>query len=236
MTTIISLIIWPLALGGFIIAGGLLLISIFLIPRDRLHPLVRIFCRFILLCSGQILIIKRETDDIGPGPYIYMFNHASLFDVFIVGAIVRHYITAVAAIYQFSYPIWGTLIRRYGIIPILRTDIRKAIASLDKAEDAIKKGDSFLISPEGTRTLDGNLRVFKKGGFHVALHTGATIIPMAFGGTFRAKRKTDWRIRPGVLRAYVGQPITATDYQGMSVKELCELTRDRIQNLIQDNC
>lgn len=188
----------------------------------------------MLLASGQILIIKRSVQDQGPGPYIYMFNHASMFDVFMVGAIVKHYITAVGAHQQFDYPVWGTMIRRYGIIPIIRTNVRRAIASLDKAEEAILDGVSFLISPEGTRTLDGNLQKFKKGAFHVAKNTGATIIPLAFFGAFRAKAKPEWRIRPGILRAHIGRPITADEYQDLSVEELRDYVWDRIQNLLME--
>lgn len=160
-----------------------------------------------------------------------MFNHASLYDSFIVGALVKHYITAVGADYQFSYLIWGTLLRRYGIIPIIRTDIDKAISSLDKAEEAIREGASFLISPEGTRTVTGEMLPFKKGGFHVAKHTGATIIPMGFIGALRAKPKNDWRIRPGIITVNIGQPITAADYDSLSVEELRDLVREKIVGL-----
>ncbi len=234
MSTLIALIIWPFALLSFLLSGSVFLLTIIFIPRERLHPFIRVLCRIILFGAGQILFIKRETDDQGPGPYIYMFNHASLFDVFIIGAIVRQYITAVGALHQFKYLVWGTMIRRYGIIPINRTSLKHAIASLGKAEEAIRNGASFLISPEGTRTLTGELQIFKKGGFHVAKNTGATIIPMAFLGTFRAKSKPDWRIRPGVLRAYIGQPITAQEYQNLTVEELRDLVRQKIQNLLDE--
>ncbi len=231
MRTIIALLIWPLALITFLLVGGIVLLAILFLPRERLHPLIRVSCRLILLASGQLLKVKYEQTDLGPEPYIYMFNHASLFDVFIVGAIAKHYLTAVGAEYQFSYPVWGTLIKRHGIIPIIRTNVRKAIASLEKAEEALESGTSFLISPEGTRTLTGELQIFKKGGFHVAKHTGATIVPMGFIGTFSAKPKIDWRIKPGVLLAQIGRPIRAEDYQDMSVEELRDLVRGKIKIL-----
>ncbi|MFH1853359.1 MAG: lysophospholipid acyltransferase family protein [Candidatus Neomarinimicrobiota bacterium] len=234
MTTLIALLIWPVALLTFAFAGLLLFLGLLIIPRQQIHYLVRFLCRLILLGAGQILVVDRRDFDDSDGPFIYMFNHASLFDPFIVGSIVRHYITAVGADYQFSYPLWGAMIKRYGIIPIIRTDIRKAIASLHKAEEAIRSGISFLISPEGTRTLNGELGLFKKGGFHVAKNTGATIVPMAFFGTFRAKSKPDWRIRPGVLRAKIGPVITAAEFAQLSVEELRDLVRGRIQDLLAE--
>lgn len=166
------------------------------------------------------------------GPFIYMFNHESMFDAFMVGAIVPHYVTAVAADYQFDYPIWGSLLRRYGIIPIERKNLKNAVSSLSKAEDALLEGKSFFVAPEGTRTVDGNLREFKKGPFHVARNTGATIIPIGFRGGFRAKPKFRRLICPGILSARVGQPISQSEYRDLSVVELRDLTRRKIQDLL----
>ena len=90
---------------------------------------------------------------------------------------------------------------------IVRQKIKKALVSLKVAEETIKQGTSFLISPEGTRTLTGEIGPFKKGPFHLAKNTNATIVPIALRGGFRAKRKNDWRLQPGVLTVIFGDPI-----------------------------
>ncbi len=216
----------------FTVCAAILLILLFFVPARHLHPLIRIFARLILLSCGQILLVSGEKLPEGDGPFIYMFNHESFFDVFMVGSIVPHYVTAVAARYQFDIPLWGALLRRYGIIPIDRQDLTSAIASLDQAEAAIREGRSFFISPEGTRTLDGIMGQFKKGAFHVALNTRATIIPLGFTGGFRAKPKFRRYIAPGILRAHVGQPIGYADYRKFSVDELRDFTRRKFQDLL----
>ena len=71
----------------------------------------------------------------------------------------------------------------------MRQKIKKALVSLKAAEEEMEKGTSFLISPEGTRTLTGEIGPFKKGPFHLALNTNATIVPVAIKGGFRAKKK-----------------------------------------------
>lgn len=234
MKTIIALLIWPLALAGFILSGMIFIVAITVIPRHYLHHVVRVLCRFILLCSGQILVVNRNDFNDDAGPYIFMFNHATMFDPFIIGAVVRHYVTAVGADYQFSYPLWGAMLRKYGITPIIRSDLKSAIASLGLAEAAIRDGVSFLISPEGTRTITGELLPFKKGPFHVTKNTGATIVPLAFFNSLRAKPKNDWRIRPGIIRVQFGQPLTADDYRYISVEELRDLTRDKLLALLRE--
>ena len=162
-----------------------------------------------------------------------MFNHASMFDQFMIGAYIPHYITAVAAIEIFRYPIWGYIIKKYGVIPIVRQKIKKAIGSLNIAQAALKNGTSFIISPEGTRTNNGQLGPFKKGPFHLAKNTGATIVPIGLIGGFKAKKKEDWRLNPSILTTRFGIPITQQEHVNLSVIELRALVRERIQNLIE---
>ena len=129
----------------------------------------------MLLGAGQIIKVEGELPTSKDGPYFYLFNHQSLLDQFVIGAIVKEYLSAVGGDFQFKWPIWGRLIRRIGAIPIVREDLAKAIYSLSLAEVEIKNGTSFMISPEGTRTLTGKMGEFKKGPFHLSLNTGVTI-------------------------------------------------------------
>jgi 1-acyl-sn-glycerol-3-phosphate acyltransferase len=169
------------------------------------------------------------------GPYLYLFNHQSLLDQFLIVGVIREYISAVGANYQFSWPIWGRLIKRLGVIPIMRKDLTKAIHSLSLAEDEIRKGTSFLLAPEGTRTLTGKMGEFKKGTFHLSLNTGVTIIPMGLIGAYNSKQKNDWRIYPGRITVRIGQPVKKDYYQKMSVEELRADIRNKISLLCEDD-
>ena len=230
--TLVSLLIWPLASIIFIILIPFyFFIAVFIAPV-KLYTLASMFCRTILFFGGQWLKIKGDTPSKENQPYLYLFNHGSLFDAFMLVAAIPHYITAVGANKQFSWPIWGWIVRRYGVIPIKRKNLKEAIHSLDLAEDAIRDGTSFIISPEGTRTLTGKMGVFKKGPFHLAKNTGVTIIPIGLLGGFQAKRKDDWRLRPGILTTRFGTPITKIEYSDLSVNEIKDLVRERIQQLI----
>ncbi len=232
LKTIFSILIWPIWYIFFIPSLILLLLIIIIVPRNSLFYFIRPFCWMSCLFAGQWLKKENElSKDVKP-PYIYMFNHVSMFDQFMIGAYIPHYITAVAAIEVFKYPIWGFIIRKYGVIPIIRQKIKKAIGSLKLAEDAINKGVSFLISPEGTRTLTGQMGPFKKGPFHLAKNTNATIIPIGLLGGFKAKKKSDWRIFPGILTVKFGQPIKSDTFKNMDIIELQNLVFDKINILI----
>ena len=60
---------------------------------------------------------------------------------------------------------------------------------MDKLEEAIKKGTSMMIAPEGTRTLTGKLGPFKKRSVSCGKNTGITIIPVGLIGAYKAKNK-----------------------------------------------
>ena len=167
------------------------------------------------MSAGQIIKVEGEIPDSKNGPYLYLFNHQSLLDQFLIAGTIREYVSAVGAEYQFSWPIWGRLIKRLGAIPIIREDLKKAIYSLTLAEKEISKGTSFLMSPEGTRTITGKMGEFKKGPFHLSLNTGVTIIPIGLTGAYNSKQKNDWRIYPGKIKVKFGEPVDENYYKKM---------------------
>ena len=232
--TIISIILWPFAIMVFVLGAFIYILLTFIFKPTQLYPAANIICRLMLFAGGQWLRVEGQRPQKDGQPYLYLFNHESLMDAFMLGGAVKHYITAVGAEYQFSYPIWGTLAKRHGAISIKRDKLKKAIHSLDKAEEAIRKGISFIISPEGTRTLSGQLGEFKKGPFHIALNTGVTIVPVALMGAYEAKKKTDWRLSPGILTICFGEPVTADQYKSMDIDILRAHIREKIQQLIDN--
>jgi len=233
--TIISLILWPVALITFFFSALIYILLTYIIKPIYLYPVVKVISRLLLLSSGQWLRVEGNVPDKKHQPYLYLFNHESLVDPFMLGGAVNHYITAVGANFQFSYPIWGWLARRHGALPIQRKKLDKAIHTLDNAEEAIRNGISFIISPEGTRTLSGEVGPFKKGPFHMALNTGVTIVTVALLGAYEAKKKADWKLNPGILTIRFGESIPKEDYKDLDLDSLRELVRIRIIELINQN-
>ena len=230
--TIISLVIWPFWFLYTVTVLFFIFSLLFLIPQKYFFLVLRPFCWLWCLFGGQYLKKENAPPLYSNKPYIYMFNHTSMFDQFMIGAYVNHYISAVAAVEIFKYPFWGYVCKKYGIIPIMRTKIRQALNSLSIAQDKILSGVSILIAPEGTRTTTGKMGLFKKGPFHLAKKSGATIIPVGLSGGFKAKKKTDWRLRPGILIIKFGKPITKIEYSKMSIEQLSDLVKSRIEKLI----
>tara|TARA_B110000438_G_scaffold93108_1_gene92656 strand:+ start:1761 stop:2468 length:708 start_codon:yes stop_codon:yes gene_type:complete len=230
---IISIVLWPIWFCFFIPTMLTLSVTFLIVPRKVLYVVIRPLCWVWCLLGGQWLKRENNPPNAQGQPYLYMFNHSSMFDQFMIAAYVPHYITAVAAIEQFRYPLWGQIIKQYGVIPIIRQRLKDALNSLSLAEKALKSGVSFLISPEGTRTTTGGLSPFKKGPFHLAKNTGATIIPVGLVGAYRAKKKNDWRLTPGIIITRFGDPILQKEYENLTVDGVKDLVNNRIQKLIQ---
>tara|TARA_B100000686_G_C16715677_1_gene931856 strand:+ start:845 stop:1564 length:720 start_codon:yes stop_codon:yes gene_type:complete len=231
---IISIILWPIFLATFVIGVfGYFVITTF-VSLDSAHTYMKIFCRTCLLSAGQLLKIKGQIPPKDQQPYIYMFNHQSMFDHFMIAGSTSHYLTGVAAEDQYSYPVYGAALRRYKAIPIKREKLKDAIHSLDEAEKVVLSGTSLLIAPEGTRTVSGELGDFKKGPFHLAMNTKATIIPVAIIGAWEAKKKTDWKLKPSIITIHYGSSIEANQYKDFTIQKLSDYVRNELQELIAE--
>lgn len=149
-----------------------------------------------------------------------------------MGALVPEHFCVVGKTEQFSWPLWGAILRRYGAIPVQRDALKPAIASLNQAQSAMEGNKSLVISPEGTRSPTGQLQDFKKGAFHIAKNTGAAIIPLGFRGSHKAKSRDSWQINPGIVDAYIGTPITQETFDSMSVDDLATYAHQQVQRLI----
>lgn len=222
-TYAVSCLLWVSSILSFIVFGlGFILMS-FVVPVQWLQPLGRWVSRGILIMAGQRIELIDDFPEPKNGPYIYMFNHTSLLDTFILIATIPEFTAAIGKAEQFKIPIWGYILKRWGAVAIHRSELNRAISALSAVEASLKSGRSLLISPEGTRSIDGRLQVFKKGPFHVAMNVPTPIVPIAIVGAFKAKRKGDWVLRPNTIRVHIAPLINRT-HAGFESKEMLSTT------------
>jgi 1-acyl-sn-glycerol-3-phosphate acyltransferase len=111
-------------------------------------------------------------------------------------------------------------------IPVNRSARESAISSVEKATEALKAGQSFLIYPEGTRSPDGRLQEFKKGAVVMAIKAGVPIVPMACSGAHRVMEKGSLVIHPGEIIVEFLEPIDTSKYSLDERDVLNEHVRD----------
>src|SRR4029077_17311360 len=129
----------------------------------------------------------------------------------VVGAIPRR-VAILLKESLFKWPIAGQAFALAGFIPVNRRDRDSAIASVEKATESLRRGQSFLIYPEGTRSPDGRLQAFKKGAVVMAIKAGVPIVPIACSGAPLVMRKRSLKIYPGEMLVEFLEPIDASKY------------------------
>ncbi len=168
------------------------------------------------------------------GVCLFLANHTSFIDAApIVSAIPRR-ICILAKKSLFSIPIVGWAFRLAGFVPVDRSNREAAVASMKLAAESMKRGNSFLAYPEGTRSFDGRLLPFKKGVFAMAIEAGVPIVPMALAGAHEILPKKSVRIRPGQVVLRFGAPIDASQYTMEKRDDLARRARAAMAALLPD--
>ena len=163
---------------------------------------------------------------IPPGTCLFVANHTSSADApAVVGAIPRR-IAILLKQSLFKYPIVGQAFHLAHFIPVDRAKHDSAIASIEKAIEAMHDGQSFLIYPEGTRSPDGRLQEFKKGAVVMAIKAGVPIVPVACSGAHRVMQKRSLRITPGEILVEFLDPIEASRFSFDERETLNQLVHD----------
>ena len=113
-----------------------------------------------------------------------------------------------------------------------RQNVVAARRSIEEAARRIKAGQSVVIFPEGTRTRDGRLGSFKKGGFHLAIDSGAAIVPMAIQGSRQLMPAGSPLIRSGEVRLKIGEPIPTEGLGAADRDRMLKLVHNRIAEML----
>ena len=161
--------------------------------------------------------------------FIVMSNHQSLYDIPVIFQALGRRIRMVTKKELFRIPIWGRAMRLAGFIEVDRQDRERAIQSMCGAGERIREGTDVWISPEGTRSRDGSLGPFRKGGFHLALDTGARILPVTIEGTRHVLPAGGRRVHPGArVTVTVHPPIDAKSFGASRIDALMEAVKSAI--------
>lgn len=161
---------------------------------------------------------------------IYMANHQSIFDIFTLLVYLPVDFKFVLKQELMKVPLFGSAMKGAGYISIDRGNPRKAVKSMNEAAEKIKHGASVLIFPEGTRSQDGRLQTFKSGGFHLALKSGADIVPVAIVDSHLIVPKGSLRIKKGTILMNIGRSIPTRDCSKKDMNRLMDRVRDALIN------
>jgi 1-acyl-sn-glycerol-3-phosphate acyltransferase len=196
-----------LIVDTFILGGLTILLSPLDSSGNKVHYLGKLWSRMNLFLSGVRVRVRGLERLRRDRPFILMSNHQSLYDVWAIIGYIPLQLRWVMKKELRKVPIFGYGCARMGHIYVDRGDSEKAKKSLEAAGKRIRSGASVIFFPEGTRSPDGKLLPFKKGGFVVALAAGVPILPMTVNGSREILPKGNAIPMPGVIDITIHEPV-----------------------------
>jgi 1-acyl-sn-glycerol-3-phosphate acyltransferase len=199
---------------------------------EAVFKIARFWSRLVLGVPGVRVKVEQRAPLDPRRPYIFMCNHASMIDIWAGFVGVPASFRFIAKKQLSRIPLFGWAMWAGRFIFIDRQNAVAARRSIEEAARRIKSGQSVLIYPEGTRTRDGRLMPFKKGGFHLAIDSGTDIVPMAIEGTRALMPRGSMLIRSGEVRLQIGEPIPTAGLAPGDREQLVRQVRDRIAEML----
>jgi 1-acyl-sn-glycerol-3-phosphate acyltransferase len=165
--------------------------------------------------------------------YVYMSNHQSHLDIpMLYASLPSSTIRMLAKKELFQIPLWGRGLRAAEFVEVDRGNHARAMQSVDYAAKLLRDGVSIYLAPEGTRSRDGKIGKLKKGGFHLALGTGAPIVPVAVKGTIDILPRGGRVMQTGRrVDVTIGAPIGV---EGRDLQGLMAEVRDFLVKNVED--
>lgn len=183
----------------FFVSFGLLLTFVLIliaIPISIVAPLgsvmaaIERFWSSVLLRISKMRVVARGMEHIRSDKnYIFICNHQSALDIPLMMFYTPKQLRMIFKKELLYIPFFGLILWLLKFIPIDRGNREKAVASLKKAAGRIHDGINIVIYADGTRSLDGELRPFKKGAFMLAIEAQVDIIPVTISGTINVMHK-----------------------------------------------
>ncbi len=228
----VAIFVYTVGFGSLAIVGTLLTRKPW--PVDVLAP---VWSRWILAACG-IHVDVMGLEHVDPKkPYVIISNHLSNLDILVTLAALPLKIHFVAKKELLRLPFFGQALALSDHIVIDRSNPEAAIARINaRVAQQIDQGFCILFYAEGTRSPDGKVHAFKKGGVSLAVRTGLPIVPMSVSGTRKFLPKRSAIIRPGGrVRIVIDAPIATTGCTDEGRDELNERVRQIVvRNYIED--
>jgi len=234
MNRVRSLVLWIIGGLYFSLFLALAYLLSFIFPLTKIDKFLKIMLRGLF----RALFIRVKSVNVPcPEPdksYIYMVNHVSFLDVALVGAFIPGFVRGIEASWQHNWPVYGPVMRRLGNIPIERENIHASIRVMRRAHSYFSPGKSLIIFPEGGRSATPKMMSFKKLPFLFARQSGLPIIPVGISGMYALNNKNSYRLKPGTVTIEFGQPLPYEQYKKLSVVELRDEVRNRLEEMVRN--
>jgi 1-acyl-sn-glycerol-3-phosphate acyltransferase len=234
--------LWGLGADLFILSSTFVcaiaaIVGTFVVRRGWVSDVIgRFWSRGIVRACGirlEVLGLEHLT----PGQsYVLISNHLSNFDIWCTLASMPFTVRFVAKKELLRLPIFGQALAASDHIVIDRQAPQTAIERINAAAAKTPGGIGILFYAEGTRSRDGKVHEFKKGGVSLALNSRLPIVPMSISGTRKFLPRGCAVIRPGGrVRIVLGAPLPTAGLPFAAREQLNEQIRQTVlRNFVEE--
>lgn len=221
---LINVIIWTVVLGIVI-----MIFSPFDPKGVVFKTSAKIWSVILLKLSGVTYQVKGLTNLDKSNHYFFASNHESAYDIPLIFSSLPSYTVTLSKIELRKIPFlgWAMLASRH--IFVNRLNKQRAAKSLLKMRYSLQKRPrSLLIFPEGTRSLDGEINTFKKGGLSLAIQLNMAVVPLAVCGTREIVLKRGLKVTPGLVELKIGKPIDPEEWLDKDPVDFANYVRQNV--------
>lgn len=202
---------------GTLVLSSLVVLAWPLSPSGRLGAAIaRLWARGLLWFSGVRVAQEHRAALDTTTTRVYMPNHLSRFDIPVLLATLPGQVRFLAKRSLLRIPVFGWALWTLGFVPVDRDDRSRARDMFGVASRRLASGISLVVFPEGTRGQGGRLLPFQRGGFLLALRSGAPVIPVGLQGTLEVQPRGSYRITPGRVVVRYGEAVSTA---GLGIRD-----------------
>ena len=177
------------------------------------HRMSRFLGRAVLGIAGIRVVVKGGEAFEGRRTRIFLLNHSSQIDLFIMASVMPPGGTPIGKREFFLIPFLGWAWWCLDLLTVDRSNLDRAKVSFAQAAKRLtERQDTVLIAPEGTRSKTGRLGPFKMGAFHLAAQVDAPLIPVVIRGAAACQPMGQILVDPGIVVVEVLPEIPTDDF------------------------
>lgn len=209
-----------------VIAAALafMIATFYILPRPYARKLAAWLIRLTVFLRVEV---KGEED---PNAQMFLVNHQSDLDIVIMETISKKDITWVAKKELFNMPFFGLALKLPQDIAVERESKTSLVKLLRDARNAVKKGRTITIFPEGTRSTKAKMLPFKSGAKLVADADSLVVQPVVLIETAKRYNTKELYYKPGRVKAIYMNSFIADKNNGDWLGEL----REKMQKVYDD--
>jgi 1-acyl-sn-glycerol-3-phosphate acyltransferase len=189
------------------------------------------WARIILKLNGVRVRVEGLSNIDKKTSYVFISNHQSNLDGLAIGTALPSPLRFVIKKSLLKIPIMGQAFKLGRMIPIDRSDGQKAIETINRYGRELKNGISALFFGEGSRSRDGKLQPFKKGGIIFSITSRLPLVPVTVINSFNLMPSGAFHIRKGTITIVIGKAISTSGYGPEHADQL----RERAWTIISEN-